>query len=130
MKKKELLKFDIIEQLRQRNPYTGTPADYFYTIDGGFSGDVEKIDLTKTSGNLCFRFDYFPTGCENIYHDIFVEDWTTKKRYKAGYIYFKTYTGYFTAESMKELARIVKDAQQILEDVYEIINREGENEIF
>lgn len=123
----ELKHFDITKQIEKLHPYADENNRLFWTIDGGFSGVAEKelFNVFETSGNLCFRFEYKPTGAENIYHDIFVEDWTTGKRYNAGYIYFKTYTGYATSESMKELHRICMDAEKILSDVYSIVAQPG-----
>ena len=118
--KKELKSFSIIKHIEKQFPAIGENS-LFYNVDGGFSGLNDIINLYETSFNLCFRFEYKPTGFENVYHDLFIEDWTTGKRYKCGYVYFKTYSGYITPESMQELFRITSAATKILENVFRLI---------
>jgi len=78
----------------------------------------KDIDLTQTSYNLDFKVSTFQSRSENIYFNISLFDYETKKEIDAGYYYIKNYTGIIGTLETKALLDIIEAGTEITNKIY------------
>lgn len=100
-------------------------SNFFAFGKSGLSFDVSasgiNFDYTKTSGNLDMRVTTNQTRSENIYFEVSIFDYDTKKSYNVGYFYIKDNNGIIAAEHLKALYTIIDEGNQITADIWEEI---------
>lgn len=78
----------------------------------------KEIDLTQTSYNLDFKVSTFQSRSENIYFNISLFDYETKKEIDAGYYYIKNHTGIIGALETEALLDIIEAGTEITNKIY------------
>lgn len=122
---KNLKKFDLISEIYGRlfgyfNGYE-IEKELNTEINPACEGNREKVDITKTSGNLDFKVSTYQSMGENVYFNISLFDYDTKEDHPTGYFYIKNYTGEIGETELKALSYIIKAGNQITKEIFETI---------
>lgn len=86
----------------------------------GFDVDARGVDIdpAETSRNLDFKISTFQSRSENIYFNVFLYDYETKKDYFIGYFYIKDNNGIINAEHLQALAEIIAAGNIETENIF------------
>lgn len=120
-----LKKFDLVSEIYARlfGYFNGYKIEKELNTDvcPACEGNREKIDITKTSGNLDFKVSTYQSKDENVYFNISLFDYDTKEDHHTGYFYIKNYTGEIGETELKALSYIIKAGNQITSEIFETI---------
>lgn len=102
-------KFDVYTELKALA--ADINMDLFAACDGGFLtrkfiNVPDTFDLSQTSGNTEFLIKQDFSGQENIHFDFVLYDYNTKKEYRLGGCYFKTYQNFIDRQTAEKISNL------------------------
>ena len=96
--------------------------DHFSFNKSGLPYDVGgsgiNFDYTQTSGNIDMQVKTNQSRSENIYFEVSIFDYDTKRSYNVGYFYIKDNNGVISADHLKALAIIISAGNEITADIW------------
>lgn len=90
----------------------------------GREGDIGYHDLMEfkpeeTSGNLEIQIRTYQTHFENVYYNIIIFDYNTKKDYEVGYIYTKRNNGTIGLWDGYAIYKMIEAGNEITTEIFE-----------